>query len=70
MADEGVAVSSIGTFPDGGDTVHTGGTANSSGAVMMEATITLEPGVYTLIAKGSLGSEATAPLVVIDKSEE
>ncbi len=69
MADEGVAVSSVGTFPDGGDTVHAGQTSNSSGAAMMDAVITLDPGVYTLLAKGSLGSEATAPLVVIDKTE-
>ena len=68
-ADEGVAVSSLNTFPDGGDTVHAGEAANSSGAVMMSATITLDPGVYTLSAKGSLGSIATAPLVVVAKED-
>ena len=68
-ADEGVAVSSVGTFPDGGDTVHAGEAANSSGAVMMTGTITLDPGVYTLSAKGSLGSVATAPLAVTAKED-
>ncbi len=39
--------------------------ANDSGAVMLESRIDLDPGVYTVVATGSSGTQATWPLVVV-----
>jgi hypothetical protein len=47
-----------------GDHIVIGGAANDSGAFMMEASISLDAGIYTLQATGESGSQATAPLVV------
>jgi len=49
---------------EGADVIVIGGQANASGAVQMEATINFEAGVYTLLASGAAGSQATAVLVV------
>jgi len=49
---------------EGSDVIVIGGQANASGAVQMEATINFEAGVYTLLASGAAGSQATAVLVV------
>ena len=38
--------------------------ANRSGAFMVDASVELAVGVYTLMGKGSMGSEATAALMV------
>lgn len=67
MADEVVTIMAIGTTSDGGDRILTGDQANEFGALMLEVTISLDPGVYTLKAFGSKGSEATAPLVVVEE---
>ena len=64
---EGVAISILGALPDGGDKVVVGDNANDFGAFMFEATISLDPGTYTLIGRGGLGSVATAPLVVTEE---
>ena len=42
-----------------------GGAANDEGAFEMEATVDVDPGIYTLKATGDGGSEATAPLAVV-----
>jgi hypothetical protein len=49
---------------DSGDQVIIGGDANDSGAFEMSASVNLDPGIYTLWASGSGGSQASAPLVV------
>jgi len=49
---------------EGSDVIVIGGQANASGAVQMEATINFDAGVYTLLASGAAGSQATAVLVV------
>jgi len=49
-----------------GDEILGGGSANASGALMLDVTVALDPGVYTLWALGDAGSEATAPLVVVE----
>ncbi len=41
--------------------------ANDSGAVLLEARIDLDPGVYTAVATGESGRRATWPLVVVDE---
>jgi len=66
LADEGVAISVLGALPDGGDKVIVGDNANGFGAFMFEATVSLDAGTYTLIARGGLGSVATAPLSVTE----
>ena len=67
LPNEGVSISVVGALPDGGDKVVVGDNANESGAFMFEATISLDPETYTLIASGALGSVATAPLVVTEE---
>jgi hypothetical protein len=67
MPDEVVTIMAIGTTSDGGDRIITGDQANQFGALMVDVTISLDPGVYTLKAFGSRGSEATAPLVVVEE---
>jgi len=67
LPDEGVAISILGALPDGGDKVIVGDNANEFGAFMFEATVSLDPGTYTLIARGGLGSVSTAPLSVTEE---
>ena len=66
MPGEFVSVLAVGASA-GADRIVAGGEANDSGAFSVEATINLEVGVYTLMAVGSGGSEATAPLLVATK---
>ena len=47
--------------------VLAGATANSDGAFNIDVTVTLEEGLYSMMAIGSKGSEATAPLLVSSK---
>ena len=61
---ESVSIVAVGVA--GRDTLIIGGAANSFGAIMVDAKINLDIGVYTLKAVGSMGSEATAPLVVVE----
>ena len=64
MANETVTVV---VFGGGGtDTILGGGGANSFGALMTDMTVNMDPGIYSLKAMGSLGSEATAPLLVVE----
>ena len=63
-ANESVSIVAVGVA--GRDTLIVGGSANSFGALMVDAKISLDIGVYTLKAVGSQGSEATAPLVVVE----
>jgi hypothetical protein len=63
-AQESVSIVAVGVA--GRDTLIVGGVANSFGALMVDAEINLDIGVYTLKAVGSMGSEATAPLVVVE----
>ena len=51
----------------GEDVTIVGHSANDAGALMVDARIALEPGVYTLKAVGLSGAEATAPLVVVEE---
>ena len=44
------------------------GTSNNSGAFKLESTLDLGTGIYTIIAEGSQGSSASAPLLIsLDK---
>ena len=47
--------------------VLAGATANPDGAFNIDVTVTLEEGLYSMMAIGSKGSEATAPLLVSSK---
>jgi hypothetical protein len=47
--------------------VLAGTSANSDGAFSIDVTVTLKDGLYSMIATGSKGSEATAPLLVSSK---
>ena len=60
---ESIAITAVAAV-EGQDVFVIGDQANSSGAVVFEATINFEAGLYTLIAKGDSGSEATAVLVI------
>ena len=51
----------------GGPDLLVGRTANESGAVILEAIVDLEPGIYTIRATGDQGSEATAPLLILEE---
>ncbi len=71
MPGEFITVVAVGAS-GGDDRVLVGGSANDSGALMLEATITLEEGnVYTIEAMGQpvagMQASATAPLAVIHK---
>jgi hypothetical protein len=71
MPGEFVTVVAVGAS-GGDDRVLVGGSANESGALMLEATITLDVGnVYTIQAMGQpvagMQASATAPLAVIEK---
>ena len=48
-----------------GPQVLVAGKANASGAFEVEGEVNLNPGIYTVRAVGDMGSEATAPLVVV-----
>lgn len=64
----GEMVSIIGVGAAGGvDKILAGGEANASGAFQIDVKATLDAGLYTLVARGSSNSEATAPLLVADK---
>jgi len=52
---------------DGVDKILAGGEVNASGAFQIDVKVDLDAGLYTLIAKGSSNSEATAPLLIADK---
>lgn len=62
-ASEFVTVSAL-AVSAGQDRILVGGPVNEFGAFQMEATVNLEPGVYSLVAVGDQGSEAAAALVV------
>ena len=63
QAGEAVVIAAV-AAADSSDVIIVGGDANDSGAFMWDASVTLDPGLYTLRASGSGGSQATAPLVV------
>ena len=65
-AGEMVSIIAIGAA-DGVDKIMAGGEANASGAFQIDVKATLDAGLYTLTARGSSNSEATAPLLVTDK---
>jgi hypothetical protein len=65
-AGEMVSIIAIGAA-DGVDKIMAGGEANASGAFQIDVKAALDAGLYTLAAKGSSNSEATAPLLVADK---
>ena len=65
-AGEMVSIIAIGAA-DGVDKIMAGGEANASGAFQIDLKAALDAGLYTLAAKGSSNSEATAPLLVADK---
>jgi hypothetical protein len=51
----------------GEDRILLGATANSSGAFAADAANSLDVGIYTLRGVGDTGSEATAPLVIVEE---
>jgi hypothetical protein len=51
----------------GGGKILAGGQANDDGAFTLEVKVTLEEGLYTLLAIGASKSEATTPLLVASK---
>ncbi len=63
-ADEAVTLAVSGS---GGQTVLGSAEANDSGAFVADVTADLDAGIYTLLALGDGGSEATAPLMVGSK---
>ena len=65
-AGEMVSIIGIGAA-DGVDKILAGGEANASGAFQIDVKADLDAGLYTLTARGSSNSEATAPLLVADK---
>ena len=66
-AGEMVSIIGVGAA-DGVDKIMAGGEANASGAFQIDVKAAgLDAGLYTLAAKGSSNSEATAPLLVADK---
>ncbi|MED5428480.1 MAG: collagen-like protein [Chloroflexota bacterium] len=65
-AGEMVSIIGVGAA-DGVDKILAGGEANASGAFQIDVKADLDAGLYTLTARGSSNSEATAPLLVADK---
>ena len=61
-----VSIIAVGAV-DGVDKILAGGEVNASGAFQIDVKVALDAGLYTLIAKGSSNSEATAPLLIADK---
>lgn len=53
----------------GEDNVLVGTRANDSGAFMIESANSLTVGVYTIKAIGDMGSEATAPLAIVEENK-
>ena len=53
----------------GEDRVLVGTRANESGAFMIESANSLTVDVYTLKAIGDMGSEATAPLAIVEENK-
>jgi hypothetical protein len=51
----------------GADTILVGANANASGAFAVDASNPLDIGIYTLRAIGNMGSEGTAPLVIVQE---
>ena len=51
----------------GGGKILAGGQANDHGAFTIEVNVSLEDGLYSLVATGASKSEATAPLLVATK---
>ena len=66
VAGEMVSIIGVGAA-DGVDKILAGGEANASGAFQIDVKAALAAGLYTLTARGSSNSEATAPLLVADK---
>ena len=66
-ANEFVSVSASGAGAGGQDIVIVGDQANEFGAFAWDTTISMGAGIYTLKARGSQGSEATAPLLIAEK---
>ena len=66
VAGEMVSIIGVGAA-DGVDKILAGGEANASGAFQIDVKAALDAGLYTLMARGSSNSEATAPLLVADK---
>ena len=66
IAGESVSVTALSAGVGGTDIILVGGEANDSGALMLSVTISLDPGIYTAQALGNEGSQATAPLVVVE----
>ncbi|MCH8109889.1 MAG: hypothetical protein IIB15_07150 [Chloroflexi bacterium] len=71
MPDEFVSITILSAV-DGIDKILIGGPANDSGAFILEASIAvgdderaLAAGVFTILALGDRGSEATAPLLIL-----
>jgi hypothetical protein len=50
----------------GDDRILVGASANASGAFAVESSNALEIGIYSVRAIGDMGSEATAPLVIVE----
>ena len=50
----------------GADVILGGTTANESGAFMRDLNISLDAGIYSLWARGNLGSTKSAPLLVLE----
>ncbi|MBS21927.1 MAG: hypothetical protein CL739_07535 [Chloroflexi bacterium] len=65
-AGEMISIIGVGAA-DGVDKILAGGEANASGAFQIDVKADLDAGLYTLTARGSSNSEATAPLLVADK---
>jgi hypothetical protein len=66
VAGEMISIIGVGAA-DGVDKILAGGEANASGAFQIDVKAALAAGLYTLSARGSSNSEATAPLLVADK---
>ncbi len=66
VSEEQVSIIAAGAA-GGVDKILAGGTANKSGAFQIDVKAAVDAGLYTLVAKGSSNSEATAPLLVADK---
>jgi len=66
IAGEQVSVTALGAGAGGTDIILVGGEANASGALLLSVSIALDPGIYTAQALGNQGSQATAPLAVVE----
>ena len=64
----GEAVTMVAVAASAGDNrILVGANANASGAFMVDSPNPLDVGIYTVQAIGSVGSEATAPLVIVEE---